>query len=101
MMRIWKLYPTNPADPIWNKWSAEPIIVRAEGEAEARHLGVLKTNKTFPSIPGLPIHINPWGGYKSKGDPAPRPTLCEDITEQSNEYTCEGPAEVLHHGEKF
>ena len=33
-MRIWKLTPTNLADPIWKKWSPEPIIVRAESEAE-------------------------------------------------------------------
>jgi hypothetical protein len=37
-MRIWKLIPTNLADPIWKLWSLEPIIVRAETEAEARLL---------------------------------------------------------------
>jgi hypothetical protein len=26
-MRIWKLTPTDLTDPIWKKWSPEPIIV--------------------------------------------------------------------------
>ena len=33
MMRIWKLTPSDLADPIWKLWSPEPIIVRAESEA--------------------------------------------------------------------
>jgi hypothetical protein len=45
--------------------------------------------------------LNPWPGHKKIGDPAPRPTLCEDITEQTDEYSVDGPAAVLHHGEKF
>jgi hypothetical protein len=36
IMRIWKLTPTNLANPIWKKWSPEPIIVRAESEREGR-----------------------------------------------------------------
>ena len=98
-MRIWKLTSTNLADPIWKRWRAEPIIVRAESEREARHLAVLKTTKTFPAIPYAPIAVNPWGGYPKIGDPSP--TLCEDITEQTAEYSVDGPAEVLRHGEKF
>lgn len=49
-MRIWKLTPTNLDDPIWKKWSPEPIIVRAEGEREARRLAVEKTVKMSPPI---------------------------------------------------
>jgi len=100
-MRIWKLTPTNLADPIWKKWSAEPIIVRAENEAEARSLAVGVTNKFFAPLPPMMMPVSPWAGYKKKGDPAPRPTLCEDITQQTGEYSNEGPATVLHHGEKF
>ncbi len=100
-MRIWKLTPTNPTDPIWKKWSPEPIIVRAENASEARLLAQLKTAKFLPAIPGLPITINPWGGYKWMEDPAPPPIVCEDITEQTDDYSVNGPAQVLHHGEKF
>ena len=101
-MRIWKLTPTNLADPIWNgKWNPEPIIVRAETERDARHLAVLKTLKFFPLIPGAPILLTPWGGYKKIEDPGPPPTTCEDITEQTDEYSVDGPAEVLRHGELF
>jgi hypothetical protein len=49
----------------------------------------------------MPITLNPWAGHKKIEDPGPRPTLCEDITEQANEYSVDGPPEVLHHGEKF
>ena len=31
----------------------------------------------------------------------PRPTVCEDITDLTNEFSGDGPAEVLRHGEKF
>jgi hypothetical protein len=99
IMRIWKLTPTNLTDPMWKKWSPEAIIVRGESEREARHLAVLKTTNTFPAIPGAPIAVNPWGGYPKIGDPSP--TLCEDITEQTDEYSVDGPAGVLRHGEKF
>jgi hypothetical protein len=93
------LTPTDLTDPIWKKWSPEPIIVRAEGEREARRLAVEKTIKTFPSIRYAPIAVNPWGGYPKIGDPSP--TLCEDITEQVHGYSVDGPAEVVRHGEKF
>jgi hypothetical protein len=97
-MRIWKLTPTDHTDPIWKgKWSPEPIIVRAESEHDARRAAVLKTAKFFPAIPGLPIPVNPWGGYPKIGEPSP--SLCEDITEQTNKYSLHGPAGVLHHGE--
>ena len=99
-MRIWKLTSTNLTDPIWKKWSTEPIIVRAESEAEARKLAQLKTLKYGPAVPGMPLTLNPWAGHKKIEDPDPRPTRCEDITEQTNEYSVDGPAEVLHHGEK-
>lgn len=98
-MRIWKLTPTDTADPIWKRWSPGPIIVRAESEAEARHLAVLKTLKFFPAIPGAPISVNPWGGYPKIGDPSP--TTSEDISEQTDDYSVDGPAEVLRHGDKF
>jgi hypothetical protein len=68
-MRIWKLTPANLTDPIWKKWTPEPIIVRAETETEARHLAHLEAD-SFPTIPGPPnIIINPWSGYKPIGDP--------------------------------
>ena len=100
-MRIWKLTPTDLTDPIWKKWSPEPIIVRAESETEARQWAQLKTAKYLPAVPGMPITLNPWAGYKKKEDPGPRPTLCEDITQQTDEYSVYGPPEVLRHGEKF
>jgi hypothetical protein len=99
-MRIWKLTPTKLTDPIWKKWSPEPIIVRAESEAEARDWATLKTMKTFAASSGLPIPVNPWGRYKIKVSSL-RPTSCEDITEQTDEYSVEGPPEVLRHGEKL
>jgi hypothetical protein len=100
-MRIWKLTPTDLADPIWKKWSPEPIIVRAESETEARDWAQLKTTKTGPAITGMPLSVNPWAAHKKIEDPGPLPTLCEDITEQTNEYSVDGPPEVLRHGEKF
>jgi hypothetical protein len=100
-MRIWKLTPTDPSNSIWEKWSPEPIIIRAEGGREARHLAVLKTLKLLPPIPGAPISLNPWGGHKKIEDLGPLPTVCEDITDQTNEYSVDGPAEVLRHGECF
>lgn len=100
-MRLWKLTPTDTADTIWNKWSPEPIIVRAEGEREARHLAVLKTLKYLPAVRGMPIADNPWAGHKKIGNSAPPPTICEDITGQTDRYSVDGPAEVLRHGEKF
>ena len=99
-MRIWKLAPTNLTDPIWKRWSPEPIIVRAESEAEARDWAELKTMKTLAGTSGLPIPVNPWGRYKIE-DSSPGPTSCEDITEQTDEYSVDGPPEVLRHGEKF
>lgn len=78
------------------------IIVRAESEAEARHLAKVKTIKLFPATPYLPIPVNPSGGYKNIGDPGPRPTVCEDITDSTTtEFSVDGPAEVLRHGEDF
>ena len=100
-MRIWKLIPTNLADPIWKLWSPEPIIVRAETEAEARLLAQLKTAKFSPAKRGQEITLNPWGGYKKMEDPAPPPIVCKDITEQTTEFSVDGPAEVLRHGERF
>jgi hypothetical protein len=61
----------------------------------------LKTIKTFAPLPPMLMPVSPWAGHKKKGDPALRPTLCEDITGQTGEYSIDGPAEVLHHGEKF
>jgi hypothetical protein len=100
-MRIWKLTPTNLTDPIWKNWSPEPIIVRAESETEARKLTQLKTLKYVPANLGLPIALSPWGGYKKIEASGPRPTLCEDITDQTNEYSVDGLPEVLRHGEDF
>ena len=77
------------------------IIVRAESESEARQWAQLKTLKTFPAVTGMPLTLNPWAGHKKIEDPGPPQTLCEDITEQTNEYSVDGPPEVLRHGEKF
>jgi hypothetical protein len=99
MMRIWKLTPTDLTEPIWKKWSPEPIIVRAESEAEGSAYGRIQTNKYFPPLPPMPMPVS-LGGHKKKGDPSPRPTLCEDIGEQTDEYSVDGPAEVLRHGEE-
>ncbi|HEY3616257.1 MAG TPA: hypothetical protein VGK96_05545 [Candidatus Sulfotelmatobacter sp.] len=99
-MRIWKLTPTNLTDPMWTNWSPEPIIFRAESETEARHLAHLEAASSV-RIPGPPNNIiNPWSRYKFLGDPAPLPTRCEDITEQTTEYSVDGPAQVLPDGEK-
>jgi len=100
-MRIWKLTPTDPSDRIWKNWSFEPIIVRAESEAEARRLAVWETLKFLPAIPGAEPPLNPWAGHKKIEDPGPRPTVCEDITEHTDKCSVDGPAEVLRHGEKF
>jgi hypothetical protein len=61
----------------------------------------MKTLKLLPPIPGAPISLNPWGGHKKIEDLGPLPTVCEDITDQTNEYSVDGPAEVLRHGECF
>ena len=99
-MRIWKLTPTDLSDPIWQIWSPEPIIVRAESEVEAQRLAKLETLKFLPVKPRQPFTDNPWGGYKKIEDPAPLPTVCEDVTATS-EYSIDGSAAVLRHGEKF
>ena len=98
-MRIWKLTPTDLSDPIWKKWSHEPIIVRAETERQARRLAETITNKSFPPLRWDLMPVNPWFGRPKIGDPSP--TTCEDITDQTDEYSVDGPAEVLRHGEKF
>jgi hypothetical protein len=98
-MRIWKLSPINPADPIWKLWSPDPIFVRAQSDTEARRLANLKTTQMFPSRPGEPIQINPWSGHRNIGHPSP--TTCEDATEQTDEYSIDGPAAVLHHDENW
>ncbi|MGC2202387.1 MAG: hypothetical protein WA633_19895 [Stellaceae bacterium] len=97
-MRIWKLTPTDLCDPCWKLWEPEPIFVRAENEAEARRLAVFETLQYLPARPGQRIPINPWGGHSKIGDPSP--TICEDVTGQTNQYSVHGPAAVLHHGEK-
>ena len=98
-MRIWKLTPTDLSAPIWNKWSPEPIIVRAENEREARRLAVCITNKAFAPVPPMLMPVNPWFGRPKVGDPSP--TTCEDITEHTDEYSADDSAEVLRHGEKW
>ena len=98
-MRIWKLTPTNPAHLIWKDWSPDPICVRAESKAEARQLAQLATTKSSPAKPGEPIRINPWGGHRKIGDPLP--TICEDVTDLTNEFCADGAAAVLRHGERL
>lgn len=98
-MRIWKLTPTNLEDPIWRNWSPEPIIVRAETEREARRLATDITIKTFAPVSPMLMPVNPWFGRPKIGDPSP--TTSEDITEETNEYSLDGPAEVLRHGKSF
>ncbi len=79
----------------------EPVFVRAESEDEARKLAQLATLKALPTEFGDPIPINPWSKYKTLEDPDPLPTRCEDVTGQKNEFSVEGTAAVLCHGEKF
>ncbi len=98
-MRIWKLTPADPTDPIWQQWSPGPVFVRAESETEARQLAQSATTKSFPVQQGHPIPINPWGGHKKIGDASP--TMCEDVTGQTNEFSAEGPASVLRRDERF
>jgi hypothetical protein len=98
-MRIWKLTPTDPADPIWKDWSPDPVFVRAESEPKARHLAQFATAKFLPVRPGQPIRINPWTGQRKIGDQSP--TICEDVTAETNEFSVDGPAAVLRHGERF
>ena len=97
-MRIWKLTPADLVDPIWKDWSPDPIFVRAKSEAEARQLAQFATAKFPPVRPGQPIRINPWSGHRKIGDPSP--TICEDMTDQTQEFSADGPAVVLQHGEK-
>jgi len=98
-MRIWKLSPVDPTAEIWKLWSPEPIIVRAESEAEARRLAVLV--KSFSAQPYQPIPINPWSAYQKITFPQqPHPTRCEDVTDQTNEFSPVGAAAVLRHSEK-
>jgi hypothetical protein len=96
-MRIWRLSPTNPADPIWKLWQPEPVFVRAQSEAEVRRLAAMATIEFQP--PQLVIPINPWSGHKKIED-AGLPTHCEDMTGQIEEFSAEGPAEVLRHGQR-
>ena len=98
-MRIWQLTPIDLSDPRWKLWNPEPIFVRAKSETEARDLAVSKTREYMPARFGQPIPINPWGRRQMIGDPWP--TTCEDVTEQAIEYSADGPAVVLHHGERF
>jgi hypothetical protein len=97
-MQIWKLSPADPTALIWKLWGPEPIIVRAESEAEARHLAELATAKFLPAQPGQPIPINPWSCHQKIGDPSS--TACEYVTDQTNEFSADGPAMVLRHGEE-
>lgn len=91
-MRIWKLTPADPAAPIWKLCNPDPIFVRANSEAEARHLAELATVKFLPAQPGQPIPINPWSAHQKITFPQqPAPTLCEDVTDQTNEYPADGP----------
>jgi len=93
-MRIWKLAPVDPTDSIWKDWKSTPMFVRAESEAEARNLAESRTLKFFRARPGMPLPINPWGRHQKIGEPWP--TICEDVTEQTNEYSPDGSAGVLN-----
>lgn len=97
-MRLWKLTATDLTDPIWEKWTPEPIIVRADSERQARRLAITITNKSFPPLRWDLMPVNPWSGHRKIGHPSP--TTCEDVTEQTDKYSVDGSAEVLHHGEK-
>ena len=88
-----------PIRPKWKKWTHEPITVRAETERQARRSAETITNKSFPPLRWDLMPFNPWFGRPKVGDPSP--TTCEDVTDQTDEYSVDGPAEVLRHGEKF
>jgi hypothetical protein len=41
------------------------------------------------------------GRIQKNRDPGPGPIVCENITDETSEFSVNGPAEVLRHGEKF
>jgi hypothetical protein len=49
----------------------------------------------------MPNRNNPWAGYKKIGNPGPGPIRCEDISDETTEFSVDGPAEALRHGEDF
>jgi hypothetical protein len=87
-MRLWKIAPLDLSDPRWKHWNPKPICVRAANEVAARRLAESVTAIALPVQKHKPIPINPWaeGGA----------TMCEDVSAQSNEYSVEGPPEVLN-----
>jgi hypothetical protein len=48
-MRIWKLTPVDPADPVWKDYDTEPMFVRAESAAKAQDLPPIQNTSVYPS----------------------------------------------------
>jgi hypothetical protein len=84
-MRIWKLTPVDPSDPVWKSYDIKPIFVRAESANKAQDLAQYATLQFGAPIPWQKAEYNPWVGYK---------TRVEDITD-TRDYSVDGPAEVL------
>jgi hypothetical protein len=87
-MRIWKLVPTDAADPRWRQWNPTPMLVRATDAKEARRLAAAFADRraTAQSTARFgTVYVNPWGMHQDRE--VSWPTYCEDITD--------GPPEVL------
>jgi hypothetical protein len=84
-MRIWRLSPVDPSDPVWEEYDTEPMFVRAESATRAQDLALAATLQFRQNSGYQIIEFNPWGRYK---------TVCEDVTEISD-YSVVGPAKVL------
>jgi hypothetical protein len=89
-MRIWKLTPKDPSDPVWKDWSSKPTFVRADAEGVARKLAASRTTQATPIRRGQPVPLNPWETFAS---------TCEDVTEPyAGVYSVDGPPAVLRLG---
>jgi hypothetical protein len=85
-VRIWKLTPVDPSDPVWKGYDINKLmIVRAESANKAQDLAQYATLQLGTPIPWDKAEYNPWVGYK---------TRVEDVTDTSD-YSVDGPPEVL------
>jgi hypothetical protein len=87
-MRIWKLTPVDPSDPVWKGYDINrPMFIRAESANRAQDLATYATLQfCTPLLHPEKAEYNPWVGYK---------TRVEDVTDTSD-YSVDGPAEVLN-----
>jgi hypothetical protein len=84
-MRICKLTPVDPRDPVWKEYDTRPIFVRAESGSKAQDLAQSVRLQFDESRFGEKIELNLWVGYK---------TRCEDVIGIS-EYSIDGPSVVV------